>query len=82
MEVLKFNNNDYVIYDVKLIQSNNKYKNFRYFTAVKVLTKPSKWIDKVEYYRWKHIFIEIQTNKIFYVEVDYYDNQIDVNYIN
>lgn len=29
MEVLKFNNNDYVIYDVKLIQSNNKYKNFR-----------------------------------------------------
>lgn len=82
MEILTFNNNDYIIYDVKLIQSNNKYKNFRYFTAVKVLKKPTKWIDKVEKYHWKHLFIEIDTNRIFYVEVNYYDNPIDVNYIN
>ena len=79
--VLVYNNRKYIC-QPKLMQTMKNGNLCEYVGLGKNLSKPSKYIGKLEKYYYLYKFYEYSVTglKKFHIEVDYYENVIDCYY--
>ena len=46
---------------------------FRMVMVTKDVTKPPKWVNKVEKFHWLYLFKYLDDGSEFQIEIDYYD---------